>query len=326
MRYCSKLLTALMSCAVASGLTSCREDISVSLDGSSTVFLISEAVAEEFGKLHPRVRVTVGKSGTGGGFKKFCTGTTMINDASRPIKQKEADLAKQNKIDFIELPVAYDGLTVVVNKGNDFCDSLTTEELKRIWEPGSKVNNWKQVRPGFPDLKLELFGAGVDSGTFDYFTGAINGKERACRTDYTASEDDNTLVSGVAGNRGAMGFFGFAYYHENTATLRAVAISYRGAKAIAPTVDTIRDGTYAPLSRPIFIYVSTAAIQTPQVQTFVEFYLAQAAKLSRDVGYVRLPEPVYQAARERFAKRVTGSVFLGKKNTAGIPLETLYGK
>ncbi len=280
----------------------------VAVDGSSTVFPITEAVAEEFGKVESGVRVTVGVSGTGGGFKKFTSGETDINDASRPIKGSEIELAEKDGIEFIELPIAYDGLSVVVNPANDWVDHLTVEELKRIWQPDSAVTSWRDVRPGWPAEKIVLYAPGTDSGTFDYFTEVINGKSGACRTDFTASEDDNVIVQGVAGDRAALGFFGFAYYEENQSRLRVVPID-GGAGPIEPSTTTINDGSYAPLSRPVFIYVATAAAERPEVARFVEFYLENAAELAAEVGYVAMPPSIYDAARSRFARRVTGTVF-----------------
>lgn len=305
---CSPFLFGLSGCGSEAGAAS---DLAgkVAVDGSSTVYPITEAVAEEFRGVHARVNVNVGVSGTGGGFKQFCIGSKDINDASRPIKQKEIAKAAENGIEFIELPVAYDGLTVVVNKQNDWVDHLTTDELKRIWEPESKVTNWQDVRAGFPDLKLKLYGPGVDSGTFDYFTKAINGVERACRKDFTMSEKDDVIVNGVAGDRGALGFFGYAYYANNTDKLIAVPVKSGSGAAVAPSLQTINDGTYKPLSRPIFIYVATAAAERPEVATFVDFYLDQAPQLVEQVGYVKLPTEVYAGARRRFAERVTGSVY-----------------
>lgn len=265
----------------------------IKVDGSSTVFPITEAVAEEYKKKHPGVNTTVGISGTGGGFKKFTAGETDISDASRPIKADEKKKAEENKIEYIELPVAYDGLSVVVNKQNTWVDKLTVQELKKIWEPGSAVKKWNQVRPDWPDLEIKLYGPGTDSGTFDYFTEAINGKEKASRSDYTPSEDDNVLVQGVAGDKGAMGYFGYAYYLENKDKLKVVPID-AGKGAIAPDEKTINDGTYKPLSRPIFIYVSKASLQRPEVKEFVKFYLAEAPKLVPQVGYIKLPDNMYK--------------------------------
>jgi phosphate transport system substrate-binding protein len=295
---------------------------SIHIDGSSTVFPITEAVAEEFQKVNPGVRVMVAISGTGGGFKKFTAGETDISDASRPIKHSEMEMAKQNGVGFIELPIGFDGISVVVNPGNDFVDFLTTEELKRIWQPGSTVRKWSDVRPNWPDRPIKLYGPGTDSGTFDYFTGAINGKEQACRSDFTASEDDNVLVQGIAGDENGLGFFGFAYYEENTDRLKLVPVD-PGTGPVAPSQRTIIDGTYTPLSRPIFIYVRRDAADRPEVTAFVKYYITNAPQLVREVGYVPLPAAVYALSMKRFDGRVTGSVLSGK-NTIGISLEDAY--
>nr|WP_290670570.1 PstS family phosphate ABC transporter substrate-binding protein [Ardenticatena sp.] len=296
---------------------------SVLIDGSSTVFPVSEAVAEEFGLQNPDVRVSVGVSGTGGGFKKFCAGETDISDASRPIKQSEIEMCTENGIEFIELPVAFDGLTVVVNPQNDWATCMTVEDLKTIWEPSAQgvITKWSQVRPEWPDEPLSLYGPGTDSGTFDYFTDAIVGEEGASRGDYTASEDDNVLVQGVANDQYALGYFGFAYYVENQDKLKAVAID-GGDGCVEPSVETINNGTYQPLSRPIFIYVSTKALERPEVEAFVNFYLDNAAELAEEVGYVGLPERAYELAKERVAKRITGSVFSGGSQV-GVSIEDL---
>ena len=283
----------------------------IRIDGSSTVFPITEAVAEEFQKLHRKVRVTVGISGTGGGFKKFATGQTDINDASRPIKGKEKDKAAKNGIDYIDLPVAYDGLSVVVNPKNEFLDYLTVTELRKIWQPGSTVKNWNDVRPDWPNEPIKLYGPGADSGTFDYFTKKINGKSQASRSDYTASEDDNVLVMGVAGDTYSLGYFGYAYYKENQDKLKVVAID-GGDGPIKPSETTINDGTYKPLSRPIFIYVSNKAAKRPVIKEFVSFYLKNAAVLSKEVGYVPLPDTKYQQLLDQFEKWST--MLVGKKS------------
>lgn len=282
----------------------------VQIDGSSTVFPVTEAVAEEFQKAQRGVRVTVGVSGTGGGFKKFCRGETDISGASRPILQKEIDQCKAAGIRYLELPVAYDALTVVVSKQNNRVNNLTVAELKKIWEPAAqgKVNNWNQVRAGFPNAPLKLFGPGADSGTFDYFTEAIVGKSKSSRGDFTASEDDNVLVQGVARDRNALGYFGFAYYSENTDKLKAVSIN-----GVAPSVRTVENGTYNPLSRPIFIYVSSKSIDKPEVKQFVDFYLKNGAKLSREVGYVGLPASAYTTAQRHVNTKRFGTVFGGKE-------------
>lgn len=281
----------------------------VQIDGSSTVFPISEAVAEEFGKVNPRIRVTVGLSGTGGGFKKFVLGETDINDASRPVKDKELKKMKPKGIEFVELPVAYDGLSVLVNPKNTWVDYLTTKELHKIWEPGSKVKKWSDIRAGFPNKPITLYGPGTDSGTFDYFTETINGKAQSCRSDYTASADPNVLVQGIAGDASALGFFGFAYYVENTDKLRLIPVKYGNNKPVTPSMVTINNGTYKPLSRPIFIYVNTKSAKRPAVAKFVNYYLAHAPELVKDVGYVPLPTEVYELGKKRFAERVTGSLF-----------------
>ncbi len=294
---------------------------SVRIDGSSTVYPVTEAVAEEFLHLYPRVRVTVGVSGTGGGFKKFLAGETIISDASRPIKGKELAKAKETGIEFIELPVAYDGLSVVINKQNDFIDYLTVEELKKIWQPGSAVKKWSDVRPNWPDKPVELFGPGADSGTFDYFTEAINGKSQASRPDFTASEDDNVLVQGVAGEKYALGYFGYAYYAENKDKLKIVPID-GGNGPVAPSPETINNGTYSPLSRPLFIYVEPKSLDRVEVSRFVDFYIANCGALASEVGYVPLSDNIYTVLKERVDKRITGSLFSGKK-TAGMKLESI---
>jgi phosphate transport system substrate-binding protein len=272
----------------------------IEIDGSSTVFPITQAVAEEFREVHRDVQIPVGISGTGGGFKRFAAGETAISDASRPIKQSEADEAKKNGVEYIELPVAYDGLSVLVNRSSTFVDCLTIAELKKIWDTGSTVNNWSQVRAGFPDQQLRLYGPGTDSGTFDYFTEAVNGTAQRSRADFTASEDDNVLVQGIAGDRGALGYFGYAYYEENKDKLKLVEVD-GGKGCVAPSEKTINDGTYSPLSRPLFIYVNRKALDRPEVKEFVIFYLTHAARLAAEVGYVALPQAQYDAGLARLA-------------------------
>lgn len=285
----------------------------VMVDGSSTVYPITEAVAEEFQKIHPEVRVTVGISGTGGGFKKFTRGETDIANASRPIQEKEADMARANGIGYVELPVAYDGLAVLVNPRNSWCGQMTVSELKKLWEPAAqgKITRWSQIRAGWPDQEIHLFGPGVDSGTFDYFTEAIVGKAQASRGDFTSSEDDNVLVQGIASDEYALGFFGLAYYENNRDKLRIVAIDdenpANGKGPILPTAETVSDGTYQPLARPLFIYVSQQSLQKPQVREFVRFYLENAPVLSQEVGYLPLPPQIYQQAAERFESGTVGS-------------------
>jgi phosphate transport system substrate-binding protein len=269
----------------------------VTIDGSSTVFPISEAMAEEFQIANPGVRVTVGISGTGGGFKKFCGGETDISDASRPIKQSEIDLCAENGIEAIQIPVAWDGLTVVRNPANDWAICMTVDELKRVWQPGSSITRWSQVRPEWPDEEIKLYGPDTDSGTFDYFTEAIVGEEDASRDDYTASADDNVLVVGVEGDRGSLGYFGFAYYEESSDVLGAVAVN-NGDGCVLPSRETIENGAYAPLSRPMFIYTKAQALAKPQVRAFLQFYLDNATTLVSEVGYVPL-------AAQRYAELVS---------------------
>lgn len=300
-------------------------DKTVKIDGSSTVYPITEAVAEEFQKLKKGdVKVTVGISGTGGGFKKFCRADTDISDASRPILKKEIDVCKENNVEYIELPVAYDGLAVLVNPKNTWVKSFTVADLKKMWEPAAqgKVMTWKDVRPEWPDAKLKLFGPGADSGTFDYFTEAINGKSKSSRGDFTASEDDNVLVQGIAGDKNAMGYFGLAYYEENKGKLKVVPVINPAGKEITPSLETVKDGTYAPLSRPLFIYINKKSIEKPEVKEFVEYYLKNAAKLSKEVKYVPLPANAYKLATERYTKRKTGSMFGGEEKV-GMKIEDL---
>lgn len=298
----------------------------IKIDGSSTVYPISEAVAEEFQR-ETKIKVTVGESGTGGGFKKFCRGETDISDASRPIKQSEMDACKAAGIQYIELPVAFDALTVVVNQKNDWVKSLSVEELKMIWEPGSKVKSWKDVNPAYPDKKISLFAPGTASGTFEYFTEAINGKAKAQRTDYTPSEDDNVLVQGVASNQGGMAYFGMAYYEENKDKLNAIAISpKKGAPAVQATVKAVEDGTYVPLARPIFIYVNaTSAAFKPEVKAFVNFYLDNAPELVKEVKYVPLPAADYAAIKTHFKALKPGTGFDGK-NEIGVKVQDLINR
>lgn len=307
------ILSTLMAVSVA--LPVLAADI-IKVDGSSTVFPITEAVSEEFGKTGGG-KVMVGISGTGGGFKRFCRGETDISNASRPIKSTEKTACKESSIDFIELPIAYDGLAVVVNPKNTWVDYLTVEELKKIWSPDSQgtVTKWSQVRDGFPDEPIVLYGAGTDSGTFDYFTEAINGKSGSSRGDYTASEDDNVLVEGVGSEKGGLGYFGLAYYEQNKDRLKIVPIedgkSENGEGPIAPSMETVMDNTYQPLARPIFIYVSAAAAQKANIAKYVEFYLDNATELVEEVGYIPLQPESYEAAKHRFESRIKGSVFSG---------------
>lgn len=285
----------------------------IKIDGSSTVYPVTEAVAEEFQKsMRGKVRVTVGISGTGGGFKKFCRGETDISDASRPILEEEIALCGANGIGYIELPVAFDALTVVVNVGNTWLNSITVADLKKMWEPAAqaKVTKWNHIRPEWPDTPLALFGAGSDSGTFDYFTEAIVGKAKSSRGDYTGSEDDNVLVQGVAANKSALGYIPFAYFASHAKKLKAVSID-SGQGPVAPSIEAVVNGTYKPLSRPLFIYVKDSAAVRGEVKAFVEYYLSKGADLAREVNYIPLPENVYEAAIKHFRGGRLGSGFNG---------------
>jgi phosphate transport system substrate-binding protein len=303
----------------------------VKVDGSSTVFLISEAAAEEFGKARADLRVSVGASGTGGGFKKFCAGETDISDASRPIKPTEVELCKKNNIEYIELPIAYDGIAIVVNPKNDWASDITTDELKKLWEPEAqkKVLKWSEVRAGWPEKEIRLFGAGTDSGTYDYFTEAIVKKEKSSRADYTASEDDNILVQGISKDEGALGYFGFAYYAENKDKLKILGVNDgkadNGDGPITPSQETIRSNAYQPLSRPLFIYVSKKSLARPEVKEFASFYLQNAAKLSAEVGYIALPEEAYTLTQKRLEAQKTGSIFTGGSQV-GLSIEELLSR
>ncbi len=298
------LIAIVYGCASAGGGASST----VKVDGSSTVFLITAAMAEEFHKTRPDIRVYVGLSGTGGGFKKFINGEIDICDASRFIKPAERDAAKKAGMRYIEIPVAFDGLSVVVNKRNDFANSLTVAELKRIWEPSGGVKTWRDVRPEWPNKVITLYGPGQDSGTFDYFTEVIVGKSGASRADYSASENDNQIVLGVAGDRYALGYFGYAYYEANRDQLKIVPID-AGEGPVMPTPETIADRSYSPLSRPLLIYVRRDAADRPEVNAFVTYYLSEeSAELVREVGYVPLSDEFYELARNRFEDRVTGSM------------------
>lgn len=319
-----KLVVATVVGALASG--SVLAQALVKIDGSSTVYPVTEAVAEEFQKSKKNsIRVTVGISGTGGGFKKFCRGEIDISNASRPILKKEVDECKAAGIEYIEMPVAYDALTVVVNPKNDWIKSMTVAELKAIWEPSAqgKIMTWKQVNPAWPDRPLKLFGAGADSGTFDYFTEAVTGKSKSSRGDFTASEDDNVLVQGVSRNTESLGFFGFAYYEENRDKLKAVPIvAGAGKPAVLPSNATVIDGSYQPLARPIFIYVNAKSADKPEVKEFVDFYNKHGAKLAKEVKYVPLPAKAYTYNEQHFTKRQKGSKF-GGENKVGLTIEEL---
>ncbi len=282
----------------------------IKIDGSSTVFPITEAVAEEFAHVQKGVRVTVGISGTGGGFKKVCTGETDISDASRPIKKTEMEMAASNGIDFIEIPVAYDGLSIVVNRKNTWVDHLTLDEIRKIYLDGTGVKTWRDVRAGWPAKPIKIYSPGTDSGTFDYFKEVVAGKGESIRSDMSVSEDDNVLVRGVSGDENAIGFFGCAYYFENQDKLKVVPVDGGTGRAVTPTPVTIESGEYAPFSRPLFIYVAQRSAERPEVRAFVEFYLNNTPELSAEVGYVALPKLVYDRARANFAKGRTGTQYI----------------
>jgi phosphate transport system substrate-binding protein len=316
-------LAGALGVAVPSGYA---QDKLIKIDGSSTVFPATEAVAEEFQK-HTKgaVHVTVGISGTGGGFKKFCRGETDISDASRPILKEEMEECKAHGIEYIELPICFDALTVAVHPQNNWVDAITVADLKKMWEPEAqgKITHWNQIRPEWPKEKLVLFGAGSDSGTFDYFTEAIVGKAKASRGDFTASEDDNVLVQGIEGNKYALGYIPFAYYAPHAKRMKALAIDWgKGEGAVLPSQENVLKGTYNPLSRPLFIYVNRKAAERPEVRDFVEFYLKQGSKLVQEVKYLPLPDAAYQMGLERFKQRQTGTGF-GGTSEVGLPVEEI---
>ena len=316
------------ACGGGRGDGGSTESAVIKIDGSSTVFPITEAVAEEFQKeKQGKVNVTVGISGTGGGFKKFVRGEIDVTDASRPILTDEMAQAKANGIEYIELPIAFDALTVVVNNQNTWASSITVAELKKIWEPEAqgKITNWNQIRPEWPNEKIALFGAGADSGTFDYFTEAIVGKPKASRGDYTASEDDNVLVQGVEGNKFALGYIPYAYYAPHSSRMKAVGIEWDKNKVkgpVMPSPENVLAGTYNPLSRPLFIYVSRKSVDKPAVKDFVEFYLKNVGSLAKEVKYLPLPDNAYQMATERFRTMQTGTGFAGIPEV-GLPVEEI---
>ena len=322
MKLAKKLSVAVAVSALFSTLA--FADVkTVAIDGSSTVYPITEAVAEDFQK-KTGVKVTVGISGTGGGFKKFCRGETVISNASRPILKKEMDACAENGITYIELPVAYDALTIVANKGNDWAKSITVDELNTVWKSGSSAKTWKDVNPAYPAQPLKLFGPGSDSGTFDYFTEAINGRAKSSRSDYTSSEDDNVLVTGVAGDKGGLGYFGLAYYEENKDKLRALPVVAKGStKAVLPSPESVKDGSYQPLSRPLFIYVNaTKGAFDKDVKAFVEYYLANAPQLVKEVKYVPLPDNEYAAVKAHWKGLKAGTGFGGVPEV-GVKIEDL---
>jgi len=302
-----------------------RAEQVVKIDGSSTVFPITEAVAEEFQK-STGSKVTVGISGTGGGFKKFSRGETDVQNASRPIKEEEIQAAKEGGIEFLELPIAYDALTVVVNSKNDWVKEIKISELKKLWEPAAqaKITKWNQIRPEWPDKEIKLYGAGSDSGTFDYFTEAVTGKAKASRGDYTASEDDNVLVQGVEGDRHALGYMGYSYYDAHRARLKGLPVEWdeKGKPAVAPSEETVLNGTYNPLSRPLFIYVNLKSLEKPAVQKFVQFYLDNVERLTKEVHYVPLPASAYETVRARVSAKQKGTAFGGHADVA-VPISEI---
>jgi len=335
-RYGYLLFLAALLAGCGGGSTASTETATatpsvIQIDGSSTVFPITEAVAEEFQKSNKNIRVTVGISGTGGGFQKFCRAETDISDASRPISATEIAACKQAGVEYIELPVAYDGLAVVVNPKNTWAASMTVAELKKLWAPEAqgKITRWNQVRTGWPDREIHLYGAGVDSGTYDYFTEATVGKAKSSRGDFTSSEDDNVLVQGVSGDESSLGFLPLAYVEQNKAALKLLPIDdgkkENGEGPITPTAETVRNGTYQPLSRPLFIYIARKAADRPEVQKFVDSYFG-AQELMREVGYVELTPQIYDLAKKHFADRKVGTAFGDGGSQVGITLEKLLAR
>jgi phosphate transport system substrate-binding protein len=320
-----KLLSVTLVTAAALGVSAAAGAQIVKVDGSSTVFPITEAVAEEFQKAKKgAVKVTVGISGTGGGFKKFCRGETDISDASRPITKKEMQACKEAGITYLEMPVAYDALTVVINPKNTWAKNMTVAELKKMWEPAAqgKITRWNQVNPAWPNAPLKLFGPGADSGTFEYFTEAVTGKSKSSRGDFTASEDDNVLVLGVSRDINGLGYFGYAYYIENRDKLAAVSVVSPAGSAVSPSLETVVNGSYQPLSRPIFIYVNAKSAQKPEVKEFIEYYNRHAEKLVKEVKYVPLPGKAYTYNMETLSKMRLGTKF-GGENKVGLTIEQL---
>ena len=329
MKFWQKLSAATVLTGLVAGLTPhvAAAQTAIKMDGSSTVFPIAEAMAEEFqiskrGKVH----VTVGLSGTGGGFKKFCRGETDISNASRPILTAEMETCRAAGIKYIEVPIAFDALTVVINPANTWAKNMTIADLRKIWEPAAqgRIKTWKQVRPDWPSQPILLFGPGADSGTFDYFTEAVNGKAKASRGDYTASEDDNTLVQGVINNKNALGYFGFAYYQANKDKMTAVGID-RGKGPVLPSLENVSNASYNPLSRPLFWYVRDTAMQRPEVKEFVEFLLTKGAPLVSEVGYLPLPDKAYSLALKHVHDGKLGSVFGGVPEV-GVTIEDLQAR
>ena len=322
--------TALAALLVIGGTgAAARAQELIRIDGSSTVYPITEAAAEEFGsQAGGKVKVAVGISGTGGGFKKFVRGETDVQDASRPILEKEMADAKANGIEYIELPIAFDALTVMVNPKNTWVKQFTVEDLKKIWEPAAqgKVMKWSDVHSNWPNAPLKLYGAGADSGTFDYFTEACVGKAKSSRGDYTASEDDNVLVQGISSDANALGYFGYSYYAENKDKLKAVPIvNPKTNQPVLPSEKSVKDASYTPLGRPIFIYVNKKSLQRPEVRKFVEFYLTNAADLTKAVKYVPLPDDAYEKGLARFKAGKTGTAYGGKAEV-GVHIDELFSR
>lgn len=323
----SKMFKIMLSAAVILGLATAKPLQAagiIKIDGSSTVYPITEAVAEEFQKSKAgAVNVTVGISGTGGGFKKFCRGEIDISGASRPILKKEMDDCFLQGIKYIELPVAYDALTVMIHPANTWAATMTVADLRKIWAPEAQgqILKWNQVNPAWPDAPLKLYGAGADSGTFDYFTEAIVGKAKSSRGDFTASEDDNVLVQGIANDKNALGYFGYAYYAENKTKLKAVGID-NGKGAVLPSEQTVENGTYAPLSRPIFIYVNAKSLEKPEVKEFADYYMKNAGRLTSQVKYIALPAADYAMGLQRVQQKKLGTAF-GGKSEVGLKVEEI---
>jgi phosphate transport system substrate-binding protein len=324
----NRLYTSAAIVAVAAVSWNAQAAETVASDGSSTVFPVAEAVAEEFQKANRDIRVTVGISGTGGGFKKFCRGETDVSNASRPILAEEIEACKQAGISFIELPVAYDALTVAVSPQNDALDCIKVSDLKKIWEPAAQgqVMRWNQVSPEWADAPLTLYGAGADSGTFDYFTEAVVGKAKSSRGDFTASEDDNVIVQGVSGDPNSLGYMPYAYVAENEGALKVLSVDGGNGECVAPSEETVQSGAYQPLSRPLFIYVSTKSLEEkPAVQKYVEFFLTEGGALATEVAYTALPEEAYAKAKERVAEGKTGTVFGGHPEV-GLTIDDLMDR
>jgi len=323
LRYAAATAAAAICGLIVTGSQAHAQAKTIAIDGSSTVFPVSEAIAEEFQKANKgAVRVTVGISGTGGGFKKFCRGETDISNGSRPILKAEIEACNKAGIQFYELPLAFDALTVAVNPKNNTLACITVADLKKMWEPAAqgKVMKWRDVNPAWPDQPLKLFGAGADSGTFDYFTEAVTGKSKASRGDFTASEDDNVLVQGIETDVNALGFIPYAYYEPHKAKMKALAIDWgKGQGCVLPSTDNVLKGTYNPLSRPLFIYVSKKAAEKPEVKQFVEFAMTKGPALVKEVKYLPLPDEAYKMGLERFAKGQTGSGFGGVPEV-GLPV------